>query len=342
MNSEYYSTLICPQIIEIDGFFLLFVTFVTTWHHFATRMFYSTCQNWRENISLGWASPTKNIFLSEDFTSHLVSWQPPRATDRPLFLNWLVSWDHYCWFLRRKCRGNFCWSPPRSCVSFHQWPPGRSPWCWRWRGTCTGLRSCWSRAASSGPGGRRPGERVPPTPSGAGQRCSQRNCLRNLLQLLRRELVSPDWTSLMFWEWSRGSGVSWGCMRPWWGWWPLVSGAPGHYHLRSCLMSASHDVTAHVTFWLVTRALSSSLKMSHPDRTGHCTVQGVTQYTVHGTPGGRSPSLVHRSKWRSDQGPVFTMKEPGPNQSVEPNVDLFQLILPSIHSDSLLFNKIRS
>ena len=51
-------------------------------------------------------------------------------------------------------------------------------------------------------------------------------------------------------------------------------------------MSVLHDVTTHVTLPLVTRALSPPpLKMSHgPGRTGHCTVQGVTQYTVHPGP----------------------------------------------------------
>ena len=79
-----------------------------------------------------------------------------------------------------------------------------------------------------------------------------------------------------------------------------------------CLMSVSHDVTAHVTRWLVTRALST-LKMSHcPGRTGHCTVQGVTQYTVHPV-----AALHLLSTEVSDAArPVFTMKQPGQDNQV--------------------------
>ena len=76
-NTHLSLEFIC-QIIEMDYFLLLFLTFVTTWHHFATRIFnlskleegkyYSTHKNKTVLVGVG--------------GSHLVSWQPLRATVR--------------------------------------------------------------------------------------------------------------------------------------------------------------------------------------------------------------------------------------------------------------------
>ena len=102
-------------------------------------------------------------------------------------------------------------------------------------------------------------------------------------------------------------------MRPCWGWWPLVSGAPGHYHLMSpsvgpsschgtCHSLAGHSSTEH-----------SSLKMSHrPGRTGHSTVYSAGRDTVHSTPGAALHLLsTEVSDAATRAGPVFTMKQPG-------------------------------